>query len=155
MEPLEKYYMDNKDTLIKKIKNRAGTEWNAEDIVQEAFLRAWKYWPSFDKDIGAIDPWFGIILNNTLKDYMKADRLLGMAYEIDEDKLEPVENDWDSITKDRDIDSLTAHYSGLRKEVITLALKYNYSVQDIAAVTNAKRHTISQYLWEFRRELKK
>lgn len=154
MEFLEKYYRENRDTLLKKIKNRAGTPWNAEDIVQEAFLRAIKYWPSFDPDIGRIEAWFGIILNNTLKDYMKSDRLLGMAYEIDEDKLEPVENDWDAITKDKDIDALTSHHNGLRKHVITLALKYGYSTKDIAIVTEANKHTISQYLWEFKQELK-
>jgi RNA polymerase sigma factor (sigma-70 family) len=154
MELLEKYYRENFDTLRKKIKNRAGTEWNAEDIVQEAFLRAIKYWSSYNPERGRIETWFGIILNNALKDYMKSDRLLGMAYEIDEDKIDPVVVDWDELTKDRDIDSILSDKTGFRLEILTLALKHNYSPKEIAQVTDGNRHTISQYLWEFKQELK-
>ena len=154
MELLEQYYRDNREALIKKIKNRAITPENAEDIIQEAFLRAWKYWPSFDPNIGHIEPWFGIILNNSLKDYMKSVRLLGMAYELDEDKLEPHEVNWDELTKDRDIDALLSTKNGLRREVLTLALKYNYTTKEIGQLINANKRTISQYIWEFKQELK-
>jgi RNA polymerase sigma factor (sigma-70 family) len=154
MDALEKYYLDNFEYLKKKIKNRAGTIWNAEDIIQESFYRAIKYWSSFDQERGRIDTWFGTILNNTLKDYMKSDRLLGMAYEIDEDKIEPVEVDWDELTKDRDVDSILAGKVGFRKQVLELALKFHYNTQEIAQLTDGNKHTISQYLWEFKQELK-
>jgi RNA polymerase sigma factor (sigma-70 family) len=154
MKELEKYYKENFEALKKKIRNRAGTQWNAEDVVQEAFARAIKYWDSFDPEVGRLDGWFGILLSNTLKDYMKSDRLLGMAYEIDEDKIDPVLVDWDELTKDRDIDTLLADKNGFRKEVLTLALKYNYTTKEIAQITDGNKHTISQYLWEFKQELK-
>jgi len=41
---LERFYKTNYLTLIKRVSHRAGGPYNAEDVVQEAFVRALKYW---------------------------------------------------------------------------------------------------------------
>lgn len=44
----------------------------AEDIVQEAYLRAWRYQDSFDPKRSGMKTWFNTILYNTLRDSQRS-----------------------------------------------------------------------------------
>lgn len=46
----------------------------AEDVVQEAFTRAWKFYPAYDPERGPIEAWFNGILFNSLRDYQREKR---------------------------------------------------------------------------------
>ncbi len=43
----------------------------AEDVVQEAFRRAWQFYPSFDPEIGNLHSWFNSIVFNSLRDIQR------------------------------------------------------------------------------------
>lgn len=45
-----------------------------EDVVQEAFTRAWRFYPSYDQERGEIEVWFNSILFNSLRDYQRQKR---------------------------------------------------------------------------------
>lgn len=67
MHIITQHYKDNYRRLIKRMTFRAGTEWDAEDVVQEAYARALRYQDSFDGT--NFDRWFNTILNNALREH--------------------------------------------------------------------------------------
>lgn len=55
-----------------------------QDVAQEAFCRAWKFYPSFNPERGTIHKWFNGILFNALRSYQREIRggPLGNAREV-------------------------------------------------------------------------
>jgi len=84
VEALTEHYNENHDTLIKKVKNRVGGEYNAEDVVQEAYTRALTYQSSYDNS-RPFAHWFSTILNNTTRDLKAEERRQGMKVEMTEE----------------------------------------------------------------------
>ena len=69
MTIIQQHYEANFDRLVKTYSFRSGTQWDAEDIVQEAYANALKYFHSFDGT--DFNKWFSGIIRNTFKDYMR------------------------------------------------------------------------------------
>lgn len=82
-EVLTVYYAQNFDRLVKAWTKRAGSEMDAEDLVQEAFTRALKYLDNYD-GISPFEGWFVTILNNCHKDLAAVNHRMGMSVELDE-----------------------------------------------------------------------
>lgn len=82
---IEQFYRDNYSTLVKRLNRRAGGVENAEDVLQEAFLRALKYCDSFNPERQEIGAWFNTIMNNTLVVHQRAVMLDGMSTSYDEE----------------------------------------------------------------------
>lgn len=82
---IETFYRKSFKRQIKQIRN--SLKYNkhlAEDIVQEAYLKSIKYYPSFDENKSSINTWFNKILFNVLREYQKDHPFL---LELSEDKL--------------------------------------------------------------------
>lgn len=86
---VEAFYRENYDELCKRVYHRSGGIHNSEDVVQEAFARALQYWDSFNPHLKELGAWFNTILNNSLRDHMKAERMMGCSVEYDEFLDEP------------------------------------------------------------------
>lgn len=63
---VEQHYRANYNKLVSQSKGILGS--NSEDAIQEAYVRAIQYWPSFDAELGSFDEWFSSILRNARKD---------------------------------------------------------------------------------------
>jgi len=73
MIDFNQFYKDNYEKHKKKIARIInGDTTTAEDIVQEAYMRAWKYRDSYDRKRSGISTWFNTILYNTLRDFQKS-----------------------------------------------------------------------------------
>src|SRR6267154_1242772 len=72
IELIEEHFIQHKDTLVKKMVRRAGTEWAAQDIVGETYLRAIKYSKSFSGD--DIAKWINTIYNNCLREWKNQEK---------------------------------------------------------------------------------
>lgn len=94
-ELLEQYYKDNYDRLVKNMTRRAGSPENAEDIVQEAFSRAMRFYDNYD-DSRPFEGWFVNILNNSLREFKVSERNYGMSKQSDVEEEEA--DGYDSIT---------------------------------------------------------
>ncbi len=72
MHEIEALYLEvyNKKAAI--MGRILGGDWAAgEDVAQEAFCRAWKFYPSFNPERGTIEKWFNGILFNALRSYQR------------------------------------------------------------------------------------
>jgi RNA polymerase sigma factor (sigma-70 family) len=71
---IEEFYVSERNNLVNRIKSSGFQEADAEDIVQEATLRALKYKDSFSPEKQDLGAWFNTILVNTSRDYFNANR---------------------------------------------------------------------------------
>lgn len=150
---LAKYFEENYPKLVKKVKRRAGTPENAEDVVQEAFYRACKYWSSYDPKQD-LKTWFGVILNNACKDKVREDKMLGMTVEVDETELEPVvmpKHDCGTLKR---IDELARSKAAHQQEILHLYYKLGYSLSEINQIVDADYKNIDTIIQRFKEEVK-
>lgn len=72
MHEIEELYIRTHKSKIKLMGRILGGDYAAgEDVTQEAFCRAWKFYPSYDPNIGKLEAWFNSILFNSLRDYQR------------------------------------------------------------------------------------
>lgn len=148
---LEKYFQKEYDNLVRKVTRRAGSPENAEDVVQEAFFRACKYWASYDPET-KLGAWFNTILNNACKDKVREERMLGMVVEIEEDQFDPVEMNDDNT--DQRVRELIRQKKGSQREVLRLYYEKGYKPIEIKDITDVDHSTIRQTIWRFKEEVK-
>ena len=149
---LETYFKENYDALVKKIVRRAGSPENAEDVVQEAFFRAMKYWDSYspEQKLGA---WLNTIMVNACRDHLKNDRMLGMTVEISDDQFDPVElplTDHDTL---RQVQKLMRKKSYPQSEIIRLYYFKGYKPIEIKEILDVKHGTVRQTVLRFKEEV--
>lgn len=72
---IEQFYSLNYDRLVNQITRKvAGNREVAEDIVQEAFEKAIKFFPSYNEKRGKLSTWFNTILYNVLRDAQRKNK---------------------------------------------------------------------------------
>lgn len=90
-ELIETHYREEQPRIVARIGRYLKHRANAEDVVQEAYLRMIKYWKAYDGE-QEIGKWFGSILNNTIKDFFKKEMVHGMEVQLPQEEapfLEP------------------------------------------------------------------
>lgn len=149
---LEKYFEKEYNKLVQKVTRRAGSHENAEDIVQESFYRACKYWDSYNgkQKLGA---WFNTIMNNAAKDKLRDDRLLGMSVELEEHHIEPVEMK-EEVYAEAKVLELIAGKSAEHQEVLKLYFLNHYKPIEIKQVLDMELGTVKQIVFRFKEEIK-
>ena len=69
---LEQFYRDNHEKHINIIAKIIGRDVHtAEDVVQDAYAKAFKYKDTYNPKFGKVNTWFNRILFNTLRDYQR------------------------------------------------------------------------------------
>lgn len=151
MQLIEDHYNQNRRKLLKRLTFRAGTEWDAEDVLQDAYERAQRYIHAFNgEDFGA---WFNMILNNALREHMNAAK--GFAtepYDEDEEEGVPCNHYSEQVVKEiyNLIDSKPEHQA----EVLTLYFQQDYRAKDISRITYHPYGTVFHMIRRFKEELR-
>ena len=149
---IEKHYRENRNKLVKKLSYRAGTEEAAEDVIQEAYYRALKYFASFRQQDN-FNKWFSTILNNCLREYKNIENGHS-ASEFEEEEAEGTACPHYPNHIMRDIMVLIGTKSPVQKEVLNLYFKQEYSAIDISRITDYSYANCHQIIQRFRNELK-
>lgn len=153
-EVLGQYYDKEYKKLCKKVARRAGSPENAEDVVQEAFYRAMKYWGSYDHKT-KLGAWFNTILNNACKDKMREDRMMGMTVELDEELLDGVEMSQTDCNMVQHIKRLIDSKASPHREVLSLHFEKGYRPIEIKEILDVEYGTVRQEIWRFKEEVKR
>lgn len=151
---LEEFYIKHYREFCKRVSNRAGGAYNAEDVVQEAFLRAFNYWDSYDPNRSALGAWFNTILNNSLKDFMHDQRMEGMTTEFEEDLHEPQPMSQTSAHMLRKIKHLIDSKRDGTREVLNLYFIHNYKPREIVKVLDVNVKAVNMCVLRFKQEVK-
>ena len=151
MQLIEQHYKDNHNRFIKRMTFRAGTEWDAQDIVQDAYERALRYYKSFDGT--NFDKWFSTILNNSLKDFKSKEKGFATS-EFDEEFDDGTPCLHYPSRMVVEITDLISTKSVVQMEILTLWMKDEYSAKDISMVTPHSHSNCKLVIKRFKDELR-
>src|SRR5690606_11219785 len=102
---------------------------SAEDVVQEAYCRALRFWPMYDPDRGEIQPWFNRILFNALRDVQHQ---YNKAVSTIVDGLDPAE----VMATVKDKTNLSSQIAAVENEehrhILELFFTYGYNSREIS-----------------------
>lgn len=117
----------------------------ADDIVQETFIRAWRYLPTFRNE-GSLQGWLIRICQNVTRTTIKKQRI---TEEID-GNLAGRGNDYDSSDLMSVIDQLPDDH----RAIVTLCLVLGYSYEDVADILRIPVGTVRSRLSRARSSLR-
>jgi RNA polymerase sigma factor (sigma-70 family) len=122
--------------------------------VQNAFVRAMEYWPTYNPSRGKIENWFSRILINECYKYLRKDK----KYNIDS-------IDHHAYVEDVDYNDILENYytvesliSGLDrgpiKSVLTSIYLRGYTIDETSKMCRTSESNVKQICWRFREGLK-
>ena len=148
---IENHYKENDGRILKRTTFRAGGIHQAEDIVQEAYCRALKYYNELK--VEEFDRWFSMILNNAYNDYKRDE--IGLSYIEDEDEPLGLE-ECGLVNRQtrREVYDIISTKSVVQQEILLLHLKQGYSPTDISNVSDHTYANVHKVISRFKAELK-
>lgn len=152
---IEQHYRENFERLSKITARRFSDRLSiAEEAVQEAYLRAYKYIHTFDDDIKPFEHWFSTILNNAVKDLQRDERASGIRY--DDEML----TDNFSVVAPKSPDELIALHKAItehhEREILTYFFILGLKPREIFELVDGRTvHAIKSVVYRFRKEFSK
>lgn len=148
---IEQFYKENYSTLVKRLNRRAGGVENAEDVLQEAFVRALKYKDSFNPERQEIGAWFNAIMNNTLVVHQRQEMQGGATIPYDEQEHEEVyECTSESKLLIAELISHIEDKSERQRGILHLYFIRDYKVKEIQEVMGGGYRGIQMSIHRFR-----
>lgn len=140
MHELETLYREVHSPSVKMMSRILKGDWHGgEDVVQEAFARAWKFYPTFDPDKGKLRVWFNAILFNSLRDYQR-DARIGPPTSVEEFSVEDVlqEMDISDFEEKREFISRRIEWvqNPYHREVLHLFFILGYTSTEISQIVS-------------------
>lgn len=152
-EFLSEHHKANFDKLVKRYARRFDNPHVGQDVVQEAYTRAWKYRHTYDES-QPFENWFGIICFNAFK-RLCAEELGHATEDLDEFAVAGVQN---SHEIDRLWQQILAMIPKERKdwqEVLYLHFDRNYSIKEISEFHEMSHRNIRVAVYAFRNKIRK
>lgn len=149
-DTLERFYKDNREMYLKRLYYRAGNPENAEDILQEAFCRAVRYWDSFNPNTQELGAWFNTVLNNALRNFKRDERSMGTYVEYDDeltDGKEMSQTDGDMVKR---IEAAIAKREGVVKDALYLYFIKGYTRREVRQVLDIKKDYLAVSISRFK-----
>lgn len=147
---IEQHYRDNYEDTVKKLSGHTGSSYNAEDIVQTAYMRACEYWNTYDPEQD-MNAWIRTIINNSMKDFFRAEILQGMTEG-------PPNHDGISSAAfhSLELEELLKHIEGKPfgiKRILRMYLIDGYDSQEISKIVPENPANIRKIVERFRNEI--
>ena len=144
---LKRYLPALYNFIFQMVRDRAA----AEDIVQEAFIKAWKHLSRFDRE-KSFKTWLFAIAKNTAYDYLKKKKSIPFSSFEDEEgdnRLEVTDEDAllpDEIMERKDIgqevSAVLEEMPELYRTVLVLAYKEDLSLSEISEILDTQYNTV-------------
>ena len=150
-ELVEQHFRDNRIKTLKHLTFKMGTPQAAEDVLQEAYFRALKYFSSFDgRDF---TKWLNRIIHICAIDYFNEER--GSLKDELEDGMEETMN-CPSYPNHimMEVYEIIDTKSVVQMEVLNLYFKLEYSAKDIHQITGHSYAQCHKIISRFREELR-
>lgn len=151
-EHIEKHYTENVSRLMKQYVRFTGSKESAEDVVQEAYTRALKYYDSYDPEV-KFGQWFSRILKNSLHAFKNTEKGHSTE-ELDEELVEGVEGGAYSKVLLDQIKQAIGQQPPEVREVLRLYFIHGYSPRSIVKIVEMGYRHISKYIYQFKKEIR-
>ena len=149
---IENHFRSSNTALVKGLAGRTGGIHNAEDVVQEAYIRAMKYWQTYDP-ARSFDTWFNRIVSSAASDHKKKERVRGaVVEESGQEAAAPDLSDWKGRLDE--VKTLIASKKEPNASILELYFIYGWKQVDIEQVVDRSRKAIEMICRRFRTEVK-
>lgn len=145
---LEELYTNQHDQMCKKISRMVNGIVNAEDVVQNTFVKAMTYWESRDSSKELV-PWINKILYNEALTFNRQERDHG-ASRVWEEMVEVMETLEENLTKK--LNKLLK--SSNKRQILSMYFKFGYTPQEISSFTGETIHKVKDVVRDFKRAAK-
>ncbi len=153
---IEEHYKKNFKLLVNKLSRYFGSKHSAEDIVQEAYYNALRYWHTYDNK-QPFDNWFRTIVNNAIRFHYKQEMLHGMLddsgllkEEMEERMLKPFFQRIELKELLKKIEEQTDRI----KRILKLYLLEGYTSLEVETIVPENANNIRKIVQRFRDEIK-
>lgn len=146
-EMIEAHYTKNFKNLSKRYVRALGSVHASEDVVQEAYERALRYWESF-QETEEFDNWFALVLKNAFKDYLKREK--GEFVDLDSIPEEAIEC---SRTSERDLKIMLEGMHPDHKDILTMYIFKGFYPREIEMLTEYSAAKINKVIHRFRKQM--
>lgn len=150
---LDKFYRENNSRLVKTYTRFIQNQDRAEDIIQEAYVRALTYWDAYDQE-KPFDKWFNSIISSCLRDNKRIETMHGMV-DIKEAMDVPIKP---AAIPAVILDKVMQRIDKLPEteaSVLRLTLIQHYRPSEIANLVKISANAIRQIVFKFREEIRK
>jgi len=147
---IEDHYRKYRNASVASYSRAPGGRAGSEDIVQEAYCRALKYWKTFDAE-QPFDFWMLTILTNSARDHFKTERLNGICHEPPVDMRYDVP--FNSIYLKEILKIVEKKEDNIRR-ILKLRFLDNYPTLEIAQIVPESHSSVRKIIQRFRQELK-
>ncbi len=156
LQKIEKHFNEKRDTLVKTLcaRNRVSID-DAEDIVQEAYLRAIKYSESFNVKLSSFDTWMAQILRRTCSNYYNANRTGGSYVDLEDYHVSTTEDVLEACIKIEEVEFVIEQLQGERKQVSYLYFIKGMKPRDIVKLLDIGINKVNNEVRVVREYLKK
>lgn len=150
-ETVEKHYRTHHDKLVRKFSWFCKNERDGEDVVQDAYTKAIRY---YDPDCPPLnfEHWFSRILFTCAQDHRRLN--FGNSLDVEEEEFEGVPCNEYNAEMVRQVYEFIATKPDDIKERLYLHFKYGYSAMDIHNIVGGPYITSAKLISRFREELK-
>jgi RNA polymerase sigma factor (sigma-70 family) len=153
MTEIEELYRESKDKYVRIIRRvLRGNHTLSEDVVQEAFMRAFQYWHSYDPNKSGIKNWFSRILFRELSRVLKKENKHNHV-NLDFIKDFADEHDYCKIIEDKASieDVLQEHFNFKQCLIVMLIYYRGYRIAEIAGMLDISESYVKQVSGRFRK----
>ena len=148
---IHEHYLKNHKSLIHKFGWFCKNEYDGEDVVQDAYERAMKYYKEDNPPLN-FEHWFARILYTAMLDHKKKEFGQSMEYEEEEYDGIPCQQYNQELTK-QIYDFILTKPEDVR-ETLYYHFKYGYSALDVHSIVGGPYITTAKRISKFREELK-
>jgi RNA polymerase sigma factor (sigma-70 family) len=153
-EAITTFYKKNYKHLVNRMVGRVPNNSHAiaEEVVQDAFVRALEYWRTFDQS-REIAPWFNRILAFSLRETIRKENGGPLSLDDEDQFLEPfVLNDDIDIPPDivRIVQKAISEQPNDKREVLHMFFNLGMKTREIEECTNLNHSNIRQIIRRFR-----
>lgn len=145
---VEQHYRENQEKLVNTMARHVPYE-DAEDAVQDAYVRAMEYWDKFDPALGSFGQWFNQIRKRKQIDLVNAGKV--EFEELSSGQLVCFGDPFDNLLLARLVDSMELRRP-MHAYVLKQILIVGENVQEFCERTNITENNVWLIVHRFRQE---
>lgn len=155
MKLIEQHYRDNYDNLVKKLSRPAGSEMDAEDVIQSTYERCLRYLPTFVGDTMVdFEKWFSIILRNCMATLKNDQKAAGLVIEYKDKKEEGIEMPVGDYKIAGKIRAIVERERPLVQEIFRLHITHGLKLPQVSELVTVTYGTVRKEVMKLKQKIK-